>query len=130
VARGLFGDWRWLRGHRTRRRMLVRGRRLLSVRWQGWRDVIWPAVQQFSDARIEAARDRVHSRVTHFEQRLDILRGSVARDGNANLQRPRLPIHGKRYGLSKPDVSGIIRIHKISTASFIAPPTHFDGTLW
>jgi hypothetical protein len=102
----------------------------VSGRWQGWRVNVWPAVQQLSDARVKVARERVHSSVTHFEQRIDILRGSVARDGNANLQRPRLPIHGKRYGLPKPDVSGIIRIHKISTASFIAPPAQFDGTLW
>jgi hypothetical protein len=110
--------------------MPVRGRSLLKGRWQGWRVVMWPDVQQFSDARIEAARERVHPRVTDFEQRLDILRGSVARNGNANLQRPRLPIHGKRYGLPQPDMLGIIRIHKISTASLIAPPAHFDGTLW
>jgi hypothetical protein len=90
---------------------------------------MWPA-QRLSDACIEAARERVHSDVRRFEQRLDILRGCVARNGNANLQRPRLPIHGKRYGLPQPDMSGIIRFHKISTASLIAPPAHFDGTLW
>jgi hypothetical protein len=89
-----------------------------------------PAIQYFSDARIEAARERAHPDVSHFEQRLDILRGCVARNGNANLKRPRLPIHGKRYRLPQPDMSGIIRIHKISTASFIAPPARLDGTLW
>jgi hypothetical protein len=91
---------------------------------------MWPAAQQLSDARIKVPRERVHPRVTHFEQRLDILRGRVAWNGDANLKRMRLPIHGKRYGLPQPDMSEIIHIHKISAASFIAPPAHFDGTLW
>jgi hypothetical protein len=89
-----------------------------------------PAVQQIGDARIKAARERVHPSVTHFKHRLDVLRGCVARNGNANFQRPRLPIHGKRDGLPQPDMSCIIRIHKVSTASLIAPPAHLDGTLW
>jgi hypothetical protein len=106
--------------------MPVRGRSLVSGRWQGWRVNVWPAVQQLSDARVKVARERVHSSVTHFEQRIDILRGSVARDGNANLQRPRLPIHGKRYGLPKPDVSGIRPLNSMErcgdTVLYAMPP--------
>jgi hypothetical protein len=101
----------------------------LSGRWQCWH-VRRGFIKHLSDARIEAARERAHPNVSHFEQRLDILRGCVAWNRNANLQRPRLSIHGKRYGLPQPDMSGIIRIHKFSTASFIAPPARLDGTLW
>jgi hypothetical protein len=135
VTRALGGPldgWRWLRGYSIGGRMPIGKLRRLSGRWQCWHtsSVSMVSAQHLGDARLEAARECAHPGVSRIEQRLDILRGRVARNGNTNLKRPRLPIHGKRYRLPQPDMSGIIRIHKISTASSIAPPARPDRTLW
>jgi len=43
------------------------------------------SVKDSSDTRIEAARERAHPDISYFEKRLDILRGCVAWNGNANF---------------------------------------------